>query len=365
MRFLRGCLTAALVFLLTTLVLADGKMVGPKAYKAKPYKGSIEEQAQEAIIIFHGSDKSGGAVEDLILKVSVAGEVDRFAWVIPFPNEPKVAKEDTKLFKEVHAYVEAKLASLSRRIANKADSEGAAPAAAAEKRAPVEVLSRKIVGAFDVAVVRENQAGALNGWLDKEGYQSLDDAEDILEFYRGKKYVYACIKVSDAPLNKDAPTDLHPLRFTFKTGGRDGIFFPMKMTGLQRTPFSVNLYIFYRAWLNDHLSKYGYEHRGFRMKHRDWDTKQCEPNAGKKFSAPHRDAYLRDFARLCPTVAELMQKLHPGEQYYLTNIQARNLKPENVRQWKDDLWLFPYYTDRSFVPFDARPGAVAAAAWEE
>ena len=58
-----------------------------------------------------------------------------------------------------------------------------------------------------------------------------------------------------------------------------------------------------------------------------------------------------------------MQKLHPGERYYLTNIQAFQLKPEDVREWSDDLWLFPYYTDRKFVPFDARPGGAAAAAW--
>jgi len=334
-------------------------------YKAQPYKGSVEEQSQEAIIIFHGSDKAGGATEDLILKISVEGEVDQFAWVVPFPNEPKVAKEDAKMFKEVHAYVEAKLASLSRRPSKGKFEGDAAPAApAAAEPAPVEVLSRKIVGAFDVAVVRENQAGALNGWLDKEGYQSLEDAEDVLEFYRKKKYVYACIKVSDAQLKKSAATDLHPLRFTFKTGGRDGIFFPMKMTGLQKRSFNVNLYIFYRAWLNDHLSKYGYEHRGFVRKFRDWDTQQCEANAGKKFSAPHRDHYLKDYAHHFPTITKLMQKLHPGQQYYLTNIQARNLDPEDVRQWKDDLWVFPYYIDRKFIPFDARPGAVAAATWE-
>jgi hypothetical protein len=58
-----------------------------------------------------------------------------------------------------------------------------------------------------------------------------------------------------------------------------------------------------------------------------------------------------------------MQKLHPGQRYYLTNLQAFKLDPQSVRQWADDLWLFPYYTNTRFVPYDARPGNAASAAW--
>jgi hypothetical protein len=36
---------------------------------------------------------------------------------------------------------------------------------------------------------------------------------------------------------------------------------------------------------------------------------------------------------------------------------------EDVRQWKDDLCMFPYYTDRNMVPHDARPGGAAADTW--
>jgi len=43
-----------------------------------------------------------------------------------------------------------------------------------------------------------------------------------------------------------------------------------------------------------------------------------------------------------------------------TTLQARGLKPDDVRHLSDDLWLFPYYVDTSFVPFDARPGGPAS-----
>jgi len=355
----------SLVILLLALIAADawadGKMVGPAMYKKVPYKGSVEERSQEAIIIFHSGRKAGEATEDMILKVSVQGEVDNFAWVIPFPNEPESFKEDAKLFTEIYSYVESRMV---RRPSKKSPQAGADREAYKDKAKPVDVISRKIVGSYDVAVVRENEKGALNKWLVDEGYQSLgDDAADVLDFYREKKYVYACAKVSVAKLQSGTAVDLHPLRFSFKTGGRDGLFFPMKMTGLQQQRFDVNLYVFYHAWLNDHLNKFGYEHRGFTRKYRDWDSSQCEPNAGKTYSMPERDPFLKDSAHLFPTVTKLFRKLHPGERYYLTNIRARGLNPEEVRDWSDDLWLFPYYVDKSFVPYDVQNDGPASAAW--
>src|SRR5438093_11123090 len=83
---------------------ADGKIMPPRNYK-----GSLEELSQEAIIIFHGSEKPGDAVEDLILKISVQGaDTKSFGWVVPFPQEPKIGKEDPALFKEVFDYVQAR-----------------------------------------------------------------------------------------------------------------------------------------------------------------------------------------------------------------------------------------------------------------
>jgi len=340
--------------------LADGKVMPPA-----DYQGSLEERAQEAILIFHTSQEPGGSREDLILKIQVEGEADQFAWIVPFPNVPKVAQEDPELFNELFDYVEARLAGL--RGGSKYPSDAKTAAEPEAKHPGVEVLSRKVVGKFDVAIVREKVAGALNEWLEKEGYQTFtgDDADEVLAFYRDKQYVFACIKVSEAELQKDAPVDVHPLRFSFQPGGRDGMYFPMKLTGLQQQPFDVNLYIFYGKWVNDHLSKFGYEYRGFRRKYRDWDTSECEPDAGKAYSAPQHDVFLKSMAYRLPLTTKLFQKLHPGERYYLTNIQAGGLEPKDVLQWADDLWLFPYYTDPGFVPYDAQPGGPASATWPE
>jgi len=355
----RRCLSAlcatVVVLLLAAPVCGDGKMIVKKGWD-----GRVEEFAQDAIIIFHGSDTAGGAVEELILKVGVKGNAETFAWVIPFPSEPKVVKEDAKLFAELYRYVAMRRSARTEKKPG-TKSAGGTFGPAREDR-PVEVLSRKVVGSYDVAVVRENVPGALNKWLAAEGYETLEAGEDVIGFYRKKNYVFACIKVTGSALAKTGTSDLHPLRFTFKTGGRDGIYFPMKMTGLQFKPFDVNLYVFYRYWLNDHKSPYGFEHRGFALHYRDWDSARCRPNGGKAWSLPQLDPFLRRHAARLPTVAKLFQALHPGDTYYLTNIRARGLKPANVRKWRDDLWLFPYYTDPKMVPFDARKGGVASGA---
>ena len=306
------------------------------------------------------SSRDGGpATEDLILKVSVEGDVNHFAWVIPFPNQPTTNRADAKLFKELFDYVEFRL-QMQRDLKKRKSSRGTGSGVFGGDEG-VKVLSRETVGTYDVTVVRENAPGMLNQWLEKEGYQRIDDGEEVIKFYREKGYVFACVKVSDAPLKADTPIDLHPLRFTFPTGGQDGAYFPMKMTGLQSEPFDVNLYVFCRSWLNDRLNKFGYENREFRRKYRDWDSPRCQPNAGKHWASPKGDPFLQDAADRIPTVTKLFAEIHPNERFYLTNIRAFNLDPAIVRAWPDDLWLFPYYANHRFVPYDARPGGPAAA----
>ena len=348
------CLTISTTWI-TQSIHADGKVIPPASYE-----GSLEEISQEAIIIFHGGDGDTSAREDLILKISVEGDLNEFAWVVPFPSAPESAKEDAILFRELFNYCESRK---HRRSSNSATSEGRKAEQASDgPRQNVTVISRDIVGSFHVDVVQEHVGGGLNAWLKQEGYHTLENAEDVLKFYREKQYVFACIKVTDAALKLGREVDLHPIRFSFATGGRDGIYFPMKMTGLQSEPFHVNLYVFYRYWLNDKLNKYGYVHRGFHLNYRDMDSPNCVPDGGKAWSSPQNDPWLNRYDHHFPHVTKLFQKLHPGERYYLTNIRARDLKPDDVRDWSDDLWMFPYYSNQ-MTPYDARPEQVASSAW--
>lgn len=335
------------------LLRADGKVVRPR-----DYHGSLEESAQEAIILFQPGSQGVSAVEDLILKISVMGNTNHFAWIVPFPTVPETFDESPKLFDELFAYCEQR----SARPLNFSAKDAAATPAKSEAK-PVEVLRSQVVGSFQVTTVREQEPGTLNKWLTENGYQRLDGADDVLDFYRRKNYVLTCIRVSDAALAGERPVGLHPLRFHFKTDGRDGIYFPMRLTSLQQAAFDLNLYVFTGSWLNDRLNAYGYVQQGLKLRFRDFDSPTCVANAGKWYAEPKQDSYLRDYAAMLTETTKLFRKLSPQGKFYLTNIQAHAIQPANLRRQRDDLWLFPYYTDAGMVPYDARAEGIAHNAY--
>jgi hypothetical protein len=334
---------------------ADGVVIGHQ-----DYHGSLAERSQEAVIVFHASQRPGDATEDLILKITVEGDASKFAWVVPLPNAPETKRENAAIFRELYNYVEDRKVETWNREAT-AQRLGKTTV---KDKAAIDVISREEIGSYEVAVVRENAPGSLNAWLEANDYHTLNTGEDVIEFYRRKGYVFVCMKVNAGELAKGGPLDVHPLRFTFRTGGRDGIYFPMRMTGLQEKPFSVNLYVFYRYWISDERAPFGFKHRGFTLNYRDHDSPDCEPNGGKAYSSPATDPFLQEYAAKLGNVAAFFQKSYPGETFYLTNLQARNLNPRDVRDWVDDLWMFPYRPSE-FVPYDARPGAPASAAYPQ
>lgn len=338
-------------------LLADGLVRAPR-----DYQGSLEERAQEAILIFSPGSETESARQEMILKIRVEGDTDEFAWIVPCPSPPETAKGDSEWFEELFSYVDARQRTRSRgKFTEGAARNGFEAPKSAELA--VEVISRDTVGSFDVTVVQENSPNALNGWLEQNGYQPLEGAEETIAFYRESGFVFACIKVSDSGGEAGSTRDLHPLSFSFETRGRDGIFFPMRLTGHQKAHFDVNLYVFYRAWLNDKLNDYGYVYRDFYLNYRDWDTPECRANAGKRWDTPTRDPFLKPLAHKVSALSEHFAEHYAGDRFYLTNLQARNLKPRDIQKWPGDLWLFPYYTNRKFIPYDARPGGPAEKAF--
>jgi hypothetical protein len=418
---IRSHLLSSLVLLLGVAVpgasWADGLLLPPVLPGGR--SPTLWESRQEAIIIQDIQELEAlqsRAVEDLVLKLSVQSleEVETFIWVIPFPNPPEIAPESPQVFKEIHRYVseharadgklrpQAQTTERREGEVREADTlEGAtresgtperetptgqhrqesgeeqvsaapraeeatagAPRTAPRDASGVEVISQKIVGTFDVAVVRALEKGALDAWLENEGFRSTRTAgKDVVEFYRKKGYVFACVTVVDVKLAKGRTVDLPPLRFTFETGGRDGVYFPMKMTSLQTEPFDLELHIFSPAPIDENASEYGYAHRGLRREYRDGNEDGDAPREGGFWSALEEDRlWMRDDSHL-PSLAELFRRVRPSGKHRLTSIRTRGVRPQALEGWPDDLWVFPRYPDADFVPFDVRPGGPAAEGW--
>ena len=344
------------------VLFADGKVV-PRKYSPDHalYKASLEEYSQQAIIIMK-QDEKGDVHEDLIIRIGVEGDHTDFAWIVPFPKPPEIFEEKSIIFEELFHYV--KYMTYNRRPSKKSGEMKSEGTKNSEADSQLTVISRKTVGAFETAVVETKETDALNKWLKAEGYQELEDKANILKEYIDKKYVFACVKVKDVS-NDEKRKELHPLRFSFKTGGKDGIYFPMKMTGLQEESFDINLYVFYRYWVNQRNNKFGYQKLGFEKRYRDYDTRACESNGGKNYGDPKSDPLLKQAAHLMPNVSEMFKRLYPDDRFYLTNIYTKDMSAETVRGWKDDLWLFPNYTDHSKVPMDVLNNGIASGFWPD
>lgn len=295
----------------------DGTFV--PMYVEREYEGSLEQKAQEALIVYQDG------MEDLILKVTYAGKAKDFAWLIPLPSTPEISRANAELFAELFAYVERSLAreeGWSYKWGKSAEETTEAPRG-------VEIVARKTVGSYETTTVRETAKGALNDWLKTNGYVELKGAEEELEYYRGLGWVYVAVKVRDALAEGEA-VDLHPLRFRFRTQNADEMVYPLKLSVFQQSPLDVNLYVFTNSRINI-----------------DYDEKGV---LTRKFAARYEDSsYLMwshsDIWEDLPMweVRRFFLTNYPRERFFLTNIQARQLEPAEIREWPDDLYIYPQY----------------------
>jgi len=286
-------------------------------YEEREYQGSLEQKAQEAIIVY----KDG--LEDLILKVTYQGKPKDFAWVIPFPSVPEISKESAELFAELFAYVERAVARKSRRLFKwgKLKEEG--------EEAGVRVIATKTVGSYETVTVKEETKGALNRWLKENGYVELKGAEEELEYYRNSDWVFVCVKVRDAIAEQEG-VDLHPLRFKFKTRHEDEIVYPLKLSVFQKAPLDVSLYIFADWMINIDYDEKGVLTKKFLSRYEDGDARRWshEQVRGALPMVSTRQFFLKNY---------------PRDTFFLTNIQARGLEPAKVREWTEDLCIYPRY----------------------
>lgn len=116
----------------------------------------------------------------------------------------------------------------------------------------VVVLSREIVGSYDVAVVGADAAAtgiardaALAAWFKQNGFVLPASAAPLLAEYAAKSWVFAAVKLRpDAAATSAAYLTPHPLIFKFKTTAP---VYPMRLTGIGNGLLTLDLYVFGRG----------------------------------------------------------------------------------------------------------------------
>ena len=170
--------------------------------------------------------------------------------------------------------------------------------------AGVSLLGEQLLGGYQVARIAADDAGALQSWLDTNGYSVPEAVRPILAAYVAEGWSFVAVKLADA-----APDGaLDPLRISYESAE---LRYPMRLGALSDRPVGVSLFVL---------------------------------AANRVASERMETAFAGPTATLDPApTAEIAALLGPAP--YLTHLRARELAPESLTE---DFELARAPTDEPF-----------------
>ena len=222
--FIRILVIGIILMSIITIVSADGGFFQPAKSAAYGPEKDITLPAQKAVIIYENN------TEDLILQVKYEGEVENFAWVVPLPNRPTINVSQPELFFELFSLTVPEYLRMIR-------------PGGGEKPVLVEVIERKTVGIYDVAVLYAEDPEALTNWLNLNGYFFPTEGKAILDYYINKEWYFVAMKININITEKERLKEgtIQPIRLSFES---EKIIYPLKITSLSADESEILLYIF-------------------------------------------------------------------------------------------------------------------------
>ena len=212
-----------LMFAVAAILLAERHVDACAMVRPRGYTAPLEVADESAIIIWDQATKT----QHFIRRASFKTEASDFGFLVPTPTRPELAEAKDTAFKLLERLTAPPIIASTPRPAG---SRGA-PGGAAAPRAPVEVLEIKRVAGFDAAVLKADDAMALNEWLKNHGYQSRPELVSWLEPYIQNRWIITAFKIAgDGPKTRSINTSA--VRMSFKT---ERPFYPYREPTDQRT----------------------------------------------------------------------------------------------------------------------------------
>ncbi|MFJ8532937.1 DUF2330 domain-containing protein [Streptomyces sp. NPDC093591] len=191
-----------------------------------------------------------GTREQIVMRLTVGGDAERVAWIMPVPRRATVRLGDPALFDELHAVT----APVHRERYHFWPQDGDWPLVTGDGRPggpppprfragrtpPVDVVGRQRLGPFDVARLTATDPGALDGWLDSNGFALPARLDGALRPYVQKRWEYVAVKLAPDSAGEPLTGALDPLHLTFRA---DEPVYPMRLSRLAETPQSLGLYV--------------------------------------------------------------------------------------------------------------------------
>jgi len=207
-------LMVVLTFIFPAFALADGAPIPKPDYY-------VTETDQKAVIIEKDSK------EVLILSITFKGDPKDFAWIIPTPTEPEVAKSYDDIFNGLAQIAQAK-------TSQEPLAEVSKLGLTQKEEAPVKVIKTQTIEYYDITTLSSTNAEALSSWLTQNGYQFPEKAASSLEDYINNKWFFVAVKIDPSKLSKTAEEQLvtghaTPLQLTFET---EKLVYPLKISSI-------------------------------------------------------------------------------------------------------------------------------------
>ncbi|WP_128428122.1 DUF2330 domain-containing protein [Streptomyces cyaneus] len=245
----RRARSRVLTLVLTLLALQLGQLVSPAW--ACGCGAMVPGDARRVTV---GREESvvrwDGTREQVVMRLTVRGDAERVAWIMPVPRRATVRLGDPVLFDELHDVT----APVHRDRYHFWPQDGDWPLVTGDRtgggprgprfgagRAPaVDVVGRQRLGPFDVARLTATDPGALDGWLDSNGFALPPRLAGALRPYVQKRWEYVAVKLAPATTGEPLTGTLDPLHLTFRA---DEPVYPMRLSRLAETPQSLGLYV--------------------------------------------------------------------------------------------------------------------------
>lgn len=241
----QGARRRALAVVLTLLALQLGQLVAPAW--ACGCGAMVPGDARRVAV---GREESvvrwDGAREQVVMRLTVDGDAERVAWIMPVPGRATVRLGDPALFDELHDVT----APVHRTRHHFWPQDGDWPLVAGDGAAgappppgagpPVGVVGRQRLGPFEVARLTATDPAALDGWLDANGFALPPRLAAALRPYVDRRWEYVAVKLTPRTGGTALTGALDPLHLTFRT---DQPVYPMRLSRLAATPQSLGLYV--------------------------------------------------------------------------------------------------------------------------
>ncbi|MFD3586280.1 DUF2330 domain-containing protein [Streptomyces sp. NPDC058683] len=236
--------------LLTVLLLVTGIQLGWLAAPAFACGcGALVTAGRQQVTV--GREESvlrwDGTREQIVMRLTVDGDADRAAWIMPVPHRATVALADPALFDELHTLTAPVHRTRYHFWPQNGDwplttggTTAAGPPGGAANAPGVGVVGRQRLGPFDVAQLTATDAGALDGWLRSNGFPLPPRLDTALRPYVEQRWEYVAVRLAPETAGTALNGALDPLHLAFAS---DRPVYPMRLSRLAATPQSLGLYV--------------------------------------------------------------------------------------------------------------------------